>query len=235
MKKSTQQELASATDESLIASIASGDAIKFETLMRRYNQRLYRVSRSIVNNDAEAEDVVQDTYVAVYRNLSQFERRAQFSTWITRIAVHHALARVKRLRPQSYGDMSQLCEANTQRVESRSPEDHAASSELGVILKRAVERLPGRLRSAYVMRYVEGLSTSEVAECLRISLGNVKVRLHRARELLRELIDEDIGIEVRRLYQFAGARCDRIVSGVMKRLGFVGGVERVDPDWIDRN
>jgi RNA polymerase sigma-70 factor, ECF subfamily len=204
----------SLSDEEIVGRVLSGEAALFEMIMRRYNQRLFRTVRAYTPNASEAEDVLQEAYVNAYRNLAQFEGRARFSTWLTRIAIHEALARQKTRRRFTAVDGLEQ-----EPAMDPTPEERATSSELRGVLQRAIDALPESLRAVFMLREVEGLDTDETAECLGISEANVKVRLHRARALLRSEIDREMGSEVRRLHQFAGERCDRIVAGVLQRIG----------------
>lgn len=202
-------------DEEIIARVLDGDRACFELLMRRYNRRLFRTVRGIIADDAEAEDVVQDSYVRAYEHLDQFEGRAQFSTWLISIAVREAMARQRRRRRAPMSD------DRLEREAAPAPpagEDEASVQELRSVLTGAVDALPAELRSVFMLRAVEGLDTRETAECLELTEGNVKVRLHRARAMLQGWVDERLGAEVRRLYQFDGERCDRIVTSVLERL-----------------
>lgn len=208
------------TDEQVVDHVLSGEQQAFELLMRRYNQRLYRIVRGIVRSAAEAEDVLQETYLAAYRHLAQFEGRARFSTWLTRIAINQASARVRRRQPRSWSDLganevAALVELNSARS---APDDPLSNGELAAALQRALRQLPRRLRLTFLLRDVEGLSTVEVAECLGISSASARVRLHRARLALAILIDEQLGAETRQLFQFGGRRCDRLVRSVMAAL-----------------
>jgi len=181
--------------------------------MRRYNQRLFRTVRALTPNDAEAEDVLQEAYVNAYHHLAQFEGRAKFSTWLTRIAIHEALARRK-----TRGRLTTIEDLELRPAMDPTPEEKATSSELRGVLQRAIENLPEPLRVVFMMREVEGLDTEETAACLGLSAANVKVRLFRARGLLRDAIDRELGSEVRKLHAFAGARCDAIVARVLSRI-----------------
>jgi RNA polymerase sigma-70 factor (ECF subfamily) len=204
------------SDEEVVGRVLAGDTSLFEILMRRYNQRLFRVARAILADDAEAEDVMQETYVRVFRELANFRGEARFSTWLTRIACHEALARARkrrRLVPIAGG-----APPEPPSPESLGPERELENRELQALLREAVELLPDPLRSVFCLREVEGLSTEETADALGLTLENVRVRLHRAKRSLREALDERVGREVRRLYLFDGARCDRVVEGVFARL-----------------
>lgn len=209
----------SLSDESIVRRVMDGDLAGFELIMRRYNQRMFRIVRSILGDDHEAEDVVQDAYVRAYEHLGQFEGRARFATWLTKIAVHEASVRRRKSRRQQVVDF-QAPEALHMAPISDHPdaENRASSVELADVLRQTVDLLPSDLRVVFTLRLVEGLATEEVAEVLSLSPANVKVRLHRARALLRQRIDQRLGEEVRRLYQFDGPRCDRIVRGVLARL-----------------
>ncbi len=140
--------------------------------MRRYNQRLFRVIRSVLGNDAEAEDALQEAWVRAYEHLNQFEGRAGFATWITRIAYHEALARTrssKRWRPLENSGREIMAEADRRRTTSVTPESEVMRGELGHLLQAAVDSLPDTYRSVFVLREVEHLSTIETAECLELS------------------------------------------------------------------
>jgi RNA polymerase sigma-70 factor (ECF subfamily) len=187
--------------------------------MRRHNQRVFRVVRSIVRDDNEAEDIVQESYVRAFAHLSQFAGQATFATWLTRIAVNEALARKRRHKVIQYMDLDDPKNVNLQPHLVNGRADHrACNNELRDVLTEAIDGLPDELRTVFTLRVVELLDTDETAACLEISESNVKVRLHRARLLLRERIDEQIGAGVRRVYQFDGERCDRIVKAVLQRL-----------------
>ena len=204
-------------DETVVARILEGETALFEVLMRRYNQRLYRVIRSMTTDATEAEDILQETYLRAFAHLWQFQRRARFSTWLTRIAVHATTARRRRRRPTLLGeaDMSRIIDESPQGT---SPEAQADTAELGRLLRQAVEALPGQLRVVFVLRAIEELDTEETAACLGMTPSNVKVRLHRARAVLRRSLEARLGTEVKTLYAFDGTRCDRIVRRVLARL-----------------
>ncbi len=204
------------TDEDIVRRVLAGDIASFELILRRYNQRLYRVARSIVGNDSEAEDVVQEAYLNAYRHLGDFAGRSSFATWLTRIAVHEASAR-RRSRQRMRNIEIDEAESLTMRP-TRQADDELSTRELGDVLRLVIDELPPEFRVVFTMRLVEGLSTEEAAECLGLSQENVKIRLHRARSRLRKSIERRLGDDVTRLYQFDGERCDRIVRNVMSRL-----------------
>lgn len=210
---------ATLSDEEVVARVLAGDTSMFEILMRRYNQRLFRVARGILADDAEAEDVMQEAYVRAFRELAGFRGEARFSTWLTRIACHEALARArKRRRLVPLAPMTGGGEPPEPPSEASGPERQMENRELHAVLREAVELLPDPLRAVFCLREIEGLSSEQTADALDLSVENVRVRLHRAKRGLRQTLDERIGREVRRLYLFDGARCDRVVEKVFARL-----------------
>jgi RNA polymerase sigma-70 factor, ECF subfamily len=219
-----EQELTKLPDEEIVKRVLAGDTALYEIIMRRHNQLLYRVIRSILADDAETEDVMQDAYVRAYEHLRQFAGRSQFRTWLTRIAVHEALARIRRsLRFSSPaaatspdGDPMESFAAST-----RNPEQQAANSELRQLLEQAISQLPESYRSVFMLRDVEEMSIDEVADILDLSQGSVKVRLHRARRALRKLMFERTGGQLAEAFPFHAVRCDRVVYGVLERIATV--------------
>ncbi|HTN77530.1 MAG TPA: RNA polymerase sigma factor, partial [Pirellulaceae bacterium] len=214
-------EPATPDDEAIVARILAGELQAFELIMRRYNQRLFRVARGIVGNDDETEDVLQETYVRAFEHLRQFAGRAKFSTWLTRIAIHEALARRKQRGRMRAVDFAA---AENHDLLPRNPapaaEQQASHQELGERLTAAIDRLPSAMRVVFTMRMIENMDTREAACCLGLTEANVKVRLHRARALLRESLGAEFESEVRSVYQFGGTRCNRIVLAVFARLDF---------------
>lgn len=204
------------SDEQVIERVLAGETALYEVVMRRYNTRLYRVARAILKNDGEAEDVMQDAYVRAFQHLRQFAGRSKFSTWLTRIAVHEALARMhKAKRVEEWDEMSESKQTRLGVVQTRSnPEAEAASGELSRLLEQAIESLPESYRAVVMLRDVEELSTSETAECLSITADNVKIRLHRAHGLLRKELYSKAKISTTQAFPFHAPRCDRLVSAV---------------------
>ena len=209
------------TDAEIVRRVKAGEGALFELLMRRYNQRLYRVARSIVKDDAEAEDVMQQAYVNAYTHLAQFAERAQFSTWLTRIAVHEALGRARRRgRLTGIDAISGRLEAQAVLTsKDPSPEQEALTGELRAALETSLDAIPEIYRTAFVLREVEGLSTAEAAECLETSEDVVKTRLHRARALLQQELLARAGTGARIAFTFHARRCDRVVAAVFTLLG----------------
>ncbi|HEX4427179.1 MAG TPA: RNA polymerase sigma factor [Terriglobales bacterium] len=208
------------SDQEIVDRVKGGETALYEIIMRRYNQRLYRVARAILRDDAEAEDVMQDAYVRAYQHLDQFEGRALFSTWLTRIAVHEALARV-RSRNRT-GQLEQTEDDGEFRMDvleiSPDPEQNASRAELGHLLEEAVLGLPEQYRAVVMLRDIEELSTSETAAALDLTEPNVKVRLHRGRAMARGWLFDRIGANAKTAFPFMGVRCDRVVQSVLARL-----------------
>jgi RNA polymerase sigma-70 factor (ECF subfamily) len=206
-------------DEDVVSRIRAGDTALFEILMRRYNQRLYRVARSILGDEAEAEDVMQQAYVNAYVNLSQFAERARFATWLTKIAVYEALSRVKRRRRAALDPLPES-EEGEDMLPSRAPdaEHRAYAREMQGFIESAIETMPEVYRTTFVLREIEGLSVSEVAACLDISTDTVKTRVHRARARLRKELSRRARTSWAEVFPFHLSRCDRVVGGVLARL-----------------
>jgi RNA polymerase sigma-70 factor (ECF subfamily) len=214
------------SDEKLLQLVRAGDTALFEVLMRRYNQRLYRVVRSIMGNSNEIEDAIQQAYVNAYFHLDQFAERARFATWLTKIAVHEALARARRHRPADGRDAidPKMVEPLSQQPD---PEHQAFASEVAAMLEAAVESLPENYRVVFMLREIEGLSTTDTAECLEINEDTVKTRLHRARGLLRDELYARAGAASVDAFQFHASRCDRIVAHVLERIGAAASASRL--------
>lgn len=209
------------SDEEIVARVLAGETALFEIIMRRHNQRLYRVARAILRDDSEAEDVMQDAYVRAYQHLDQFAGRAKFSTWLTRIAVHEALARSQRKsRVQELEAMVLPNGESSMPLISSGPdpESEASRSELAKLLEGAILALPESYRAVLVMRDVEEMNTSETAAALGLTDENVKVRLHRARALLRKELFARAGATATTAFPFVASRCDRVVKRVFERL-----------------
>jgi RNA polymerase sigma-70 factor (ECF subfamily) len=224
-----QAKLEAWSDEQVVKRVLAGESALYELLMRRYNQRLYRVARAILHDNTEAEDVMQDAYVRAYQHLADFEGRARFSTWLTRIAVHEALARCRRRsRYQSLDDSEESKGGIMESLASagRDPEETAYAGELGEVLERAILKLPEEHRLVFMLRQVEGMSTDETAESLSLTPENVKVRLHRARAALRKELYSRVGATTARSFQFHASRCDRVVNNVLRALGLEAQVGR---------
>lgn len=208
------------SDDEVVRRVLAGDRALFEVLVRRHNQRLYRAARAILRDEAEAEDVMQHAYVEAYSHLGQFAGRAQVSTWLTKIAVYEALARLRRRAREARREppcARHEDEMTTLRSPGPDPEQQALQGEVRTLLESAIDALPTLLRAAFVLREVEGLSTAETAECLAVSAEVVKTRLHRARARLREEMFQRTGAAT--AFPLHLSRCDRVVARVFERLG----------------
>lgn len=196
--------------------------------MRRYNTRLFRIARSILKDDAAAEDALQDAYVRAYGHMDTYRGEAELSTWLTRIVINEALMALrKRKRERTVvpfaptNDTNGTAEAKIMDVEDRraeSPSDTTLRGEIRRIIERRIDELPVAFRTVFVMREVEDMTVQETAECLGIPAATVRTRLFRARTLLRESLERDMDSARASVFGFAGARCDRIVAGVLARI-----------------
>ncbi len=209
-------------DEVIVDRVVAGDLVLFELLMRRHNQRIYRAIRSILRDDSECEDVLQEAYVRAYEHLAQFEGRARFSTWLTRIAVNEALKRLAARGKLDPLDEEQYAgeDATMPAFQSNLPTPEATAShcEVRELLEGAMLALPLTYRSVIVLRDVEEMSTAETAEALSLTDTNVKVRLHRAHEMLRAELFARAGASCTEAFGFEATRCDRVVRAVFARL-----------------
>ena len=211
------------SDEEIVAGVLDGHTALFEILMRRHNERLYRAARAILRDDSEAEDVMQQAYVNAYAHLRQFHGRAQFSTWLTRIAVNEALARARRNRNYECVDEDTLnVESFMDRVEPSNPERQAAAGELRMVLEQAIDQLADGAREVFMLREVEGMSTAEVAAALDVSDDVVKTRLSRARAAIRRDLMARTGSSAPDVFRFYKPRCDRVVAHVLARIAGPG-------------
>ena len=205
------------SDEEVVSRVLGGDTALFEVLMRRHNQRVYRAARAILRDEREAEDVMQDAYVKAYAHLGQFDGRAQFSTWLTKIAVHESLARVRRRRRYEPLDDAPM-ERAMPTMTSPDPERQAFGRELGALIESAVDALGDGYREVFMLRQVEGLSTAETAVALGVSEDVVKTRLSRARQALQQDLLDRAGVATSSAFTFGQDHCDRVVAAVMARI-----------------
>jgi RNA polymerase sigma-70 factor (ECF subfamily) len=213
-------------DSDLVTRIADGDQAAFEALMRRHNGRLFRVARSILKDEAEAEDALQDAYLDAYQRIGEFRGAAQLSTWLTRIVINRALMRIRKHKRDRvvvpFGDhyAGQAAPSELQMADSRaeSPRDATIRGEIRQMLEQRIDELPVAFRTVFVMREVEDMTVDEVSTCLSIPPATVRSRLFRARVLLREALARDMDAATIEVFGFAGERCDRIVAAVLSRL-----------------
>jgi RNA polymerase sigma-70 factor (ECF subfamily) len=218
-----QAELGPHSDEELVVLARQGSESAVRALIKRNNQRLFRVARAIVRNDAEAEDVVQETYVRAFTSLDTFRGESQLATWLTRIALNEALGRVRRRRPTA--ELAELdANAGNQGVimfPTLSPpaaDSELARSQIREFLERAVDDLPDAFRIVFILRDIEEMSTEATAEQLSLKPETVKTRLHRARRLMRTAVEKRLAATFSELFPFDGARCDRMADRVIGRL-----------------
>lgn len=209
------------SDLEVVERVRAGETGLFEVLMRRYNRRLFRVTWSILLDGDEAEDVVQDAYVRAYQHLDQFEGRARFATWLTRIAAYEASAR--RRKRQRLVALDGMADPERERLiagelEPAGAEDRVLARTARDLLRQAVARLPPSEREVFVLREVEGLSNRETAATLGLTRTATKVRLFRGKRRLRRELARIAGGAVEHLLPFAGERCSRTVERVLERI-----------------
>jgi RNA polymerase sigma factor (sigma-70 family) len=208
---------------------AAHDAASFEALMRKHNRRLYRVARSLLRDDAEAEDALQESYISAYRALGDFRGEAQLATWLTRIVVNECMTRLRRSArrdnivpivsaPVQLAEEEDAMAQQPSRADTDTPDGALVRAELRALLERKIDELPQDFRAVFVMRSVEEMSVQETAECLGIAEATVRTRDFRARSLLRESIAQELDMAERDAFSFDGARCDRIVSLTLERV-----------------
>jgi RNA polymerase sigma-70 factor (ECF subfamily) len=215
----------SADDETLAGRAAAGETAAFRTIMQRHNQRLYRMARSILRNDAEAEDALQSAYLKAFRGIAEFRGDSSLATWLTRIVINEALATARSRRPplQSDGAEGALLGGEVIPFPSAGvtldPERAMAQSQIQAVVERAIDALPGDFRTVLVARVLEDMSVEDTAELLGLKVETVKTRLHRARRMLRQAVEKEIGPMLLGAFPFAGRRCQRMTEQVIHRLG----------------
>ena len=200
------------SDEEIVKRVVNGEKHLYEKLMRKFNERLYRISMSIINDDKEAEDIMQTAYLNAYRQLSNFKHQSSFSTWLIRILINESLLHKKR--------KAQLEKTLTEHIridhQPETPLDNLMNKELKAILEKAVLTLPEKYRLVFVMREIQGMTTNETMEALEIGESNVKIRLNRAKEMLRTELNSYW--QPGELLEFNLTRCDVIVNYVMHKI-----------------
>jgi len=206
------------SDEEIVNRVVDGQTALYEVLMRRHNERVYRAARAIVRDEDEAEDAMQQAYVNAYVNLRQFDRRAKFSTWLTKIAINEALGRARKRGRYDAVDFTEEENQAVERQPSNNPEHEAFAGELRTLLEASIDELPDGLREVFMLREVDGLNTAETADCLGVSEDVVKTRLSRSRAALRNQLAERAGILAPDAFRFQQPRCDRIVAAVFARI-----------------
>jgi len=225
MPKAEISPLASASDADLIVLVLRRDETAARALMQRYNRRLYRVARSVVRDDGEAEDVLQEAYLKAFASLHGFRGDASLSTWLIRIVVNEALQRLRRRTDVPAADVDTDIERRGAEIiafpaarAAPDPERAMAQHQLCELVERAIDRLPRDFRTVLVARVIEGLSVEETAAALGLLPETVKTRLHRARRLLKDELSEHLGPQFADLFPFGDKRCERITGAVIARL-----------------
>ena len=205
---------------------AAAEIAAFEALMRKHNRLLYRTARSIVRNDGDAEDCVQEAFLHAWRHRDQFRGEAAPSTWLTRIVINEALQKLRRGKAQA----GTLAIDNIVDLDAHldggfnhpsrlaSPDTVTLRNELCALLERKIDELPAAFRTVFMLRAIEEMSVEETAACLEIPEATVRTRLFRARSLLRESIASDVDVAMGTAFEFMGERCDRIVANVLRRI-----------------
>jgi RNA polymerase sigma-70 factor, ECF subfamily len=221
------RENARSDESDLVRRALSRDGAAFRTIMERHNRRLYRIARAVLRDDSEAEDTVQESYVRAFANLGTFRGDSSLSTWLGRIALNEALGRLRRRRPGVPIDTMEVLRTDAQIIQfpnamtAEDPERTMAQREILRLVERATEALPEIFRTVFVTRVIEGMSVQETAELLEIEPETVKTRLHRARHLLRDQLESEIGPVLLDAFPFAGRRCARVTDAVLRRLGLL--------------
>ncbi|MGL5166960.1 MAG: RNA polymerase sigma factor [Afipia sp.] len=216
---------ASSDDVDLVRRAIARDGDTFRLIMQRYNQRLYRIARGILRNDGEAEDVVQEAYVRAFTHLDSFRGDSSLATWLSRITINEALGRLRMQRPTvdivTFESQRTPAEIIQFPLTSKSddPERTMAQRQLLQLVEQATDNLPEVYRVVFITRVIEGMSVEDTAEILGLRPETVKTRLHRARKLVRVQLDKQIGPVLMDAFPFAGRRCERMTSEVMKRIG----------------
>lgn len=208
-------------EETVIKRILGGEKELYEILVRRNNQKLYRIIRGYLKDESEIEDVMQNSYLKAYTKLYQFNLKSQFSTWLIRIAINESLAEIKKK-----GKMVHLS-GNSQDMDDRfvlelpdnrqlNPLEKMTRKETKHLLENAIDQLEEKYRTVYIMREVEEMSLKDVAAALDISISNVKIRLHRSKGMIKETLYEMSNDT--EIFEFGFSRCDRVTEQVMKRI-----------------
>ena len=200
------------SDEETVDRILSGETYLYENIMRKFNTRLYRISMSIINDDMEAEDIMQTAYINAFRQLSAFRKESSFSTWLTRILINESLLHKKR----NAKTLEVLSKQVTNEYDFNTPIKSLMNKELKELLEKAVSNLPEKYRLVFVMREIQEMSTNETMDALELGESNVKIRLARAKEMLRNELSSYY--KSTQLFEFDLVRCDKIVDYVMARI-----------------
>jgi RNA polymerase sigma-70 factor (ECF subfamily) len=210
-------------DLDLVRRALTRDADAFRTIMRKHNLRLYRIARGVLPNDGEAEDVLQEAYLNAFAHLDTFRGDASLATWLSRIVINEARGHLRRQRRASVVAATFVRDAQVIQFplsKNDNPEQVMAQRQILQLIERAIDKLPNLYRIVFVARVIEGLSIEETANVLAIRPETVKTRLHRARHLVRQQLDAQIGPVLLDAFPFAGRRCERLTATIMERIGF---------------
>lgn len=206
------------SDNEIIVRVLNGEKDLYAMIVRRYNERLYRVGASMIHDDAEIEDAMQTAYISAYENLGKFAFKSAFSTWLTKILINECILRLKKRR--SYVFLNTEVAVNKdyreQTMDVQTPAVKMLNSELKIKLEEAIRQLPEKYRVVFVMREIENMSVAETQSCLNLTEVNVKVRLNRAKALLRNALSAYYNKE--EIFHFHLSRCDRMVERVMSQI-----------------
>jgi RNA polymerase sigma-70 factor, ECF subfamily len=222
-----KQAISAASDDvELVQRALASDAAAFRAIMQKHNRRLYRIARGVLRNNTDAEDAVQDGYVSAFTQLASYRGDSTLATWLSRIIMNEALGRLRRKRPTV--DLSALESGRSEAkiiqfplsTPNDDPERTMAQRQILQLVEQATDDLPEAFRLVFVARVIEGMSVEETSELLGVKPETVKTRLHRARQLVRDQLDKQIGPVLMDAFPFAGRRCERVTEAVIKRLGF---------------
>ncbi len=205
----------------IIQRILGGERELYEILVRRNNQKLYRVIRSYLKDEAEIEDIMQNTYVKAFTKLYQFKLEASFSTWLIRIGINESLARLKEKKKvfnltQHMDNYNESFVLEIPDHQALNPQDKMIQYEAKQLLENAIDQLSLKYKTVYVMKEVEEMSLKEIAIALNLTIANVKIRVHRSKEMLKEKLFE-LSIDTT-IFEFGFNRCDRITEKVMEMI-----------------
>jgi RNA polymerase sigma-70 factor (ECF subfamily) len=211
-------------DLSIATRVAAGDRAAFALLMRRHNQRLYRLARAVLRDDAEAEDALQDAYLHAYRSIGEFRGEAALATWLSRLVLNECLGRVRRTarRQNVVAIVSANAQPEADSIAADTPERPdmtVARAQMRKLLEQKLDELPESFRAIFILRSVEEMSVEETAACLGVREATVRSRHFRAKSLLREALAQEIDLAERDVFEFGGRHCDGLVERVLSELG----------------
>ncbi len=206
-------------DFEVIKRVIGGEKGLYEILMRRNNQKLFRVIRSYIKNDSLIKDIMQNTYIKAYEKLYQFSEKSEFSTWLIRIGINEALREIRSNKSQLIKHPNSLTNKDIIKISDSNnvnPENAMIQKEAKWVLEKAIDELPSKYKTAYILKEVEGMRIAEICDCLNISNSNVKVRIHRSKQILKEKLYELS--QASKAFEFGHSRCDNLVEKVMSLI-----------------